>query len=98
MPSESNGLYMKGISALSQQEKSIYDLNKQNNTLTKALEVMKHRAEFMEEEIAPKDNQIEELKEQIQEVFYCIHVMSHTTISDFATACQLTITRVLVDC
>jgi len=67
---------MIGISALSQQEKSISELNKKNSTLNKGLEVMKHRFEFMVEEIAPKGNQIEVLKEQILEVFYCIN-MSH---------------------
>lgn len=65
---------MKIKSVLSQQEKSIYELKKKNDTLNKTIEVMEFRADYMEEQIEPKENEIQELKEQMQEVG---HVLLH---------------------
>ncbi len=64
-------------SVLSQQEKSIYELKKKNDTLNKTIEVMEFRSDYMEEQIEPKENEIQELKEQMLEVGHVLLHMCH---------------------
>ncbi len=66
-------------SVLSQQEKSIYELKKKNDTLNKTIEVMEFRSDYMEEQIEPKENEIQELKEQMLEVGHVLLHMCHVS-------------------
>ncbi len=66
-------------SVLSQQEKSIYELKKKNDTLNKTIEVMEFRSDYMEEQIEPKENEIQELKEQMLEVGRVLLHMCHVS-------------------
>ncbi|XP_065124868.1 cilia- and flagella-associated protein 57 [Paramisgurnus dabryanus] len=53
---------------IKEKEKSIYELDKNNAALTSTVAVMEFKGEYIEEQIEPKNNEIKELREQMQEM------------------------------